>query len=63
MFFIYHIKEKEDRRNKRSHTKKEILLLKIKYGVIERENKFTMGMIGSENCLQCMKRKRRTTLD
>jgi|KBSMisStandDraft_5_1062788.scaffolds.fasta_scaffold20060_3 hypothetical protein len=43
MFFIYHIKEKEDRRNKRSHTKKEILLLKIKDGVIERENKFTMA--------------------
>jgi hypothetical protein len=43
MFFIYHIKEKEDRRNKSSHTKKEILLLKIKDGVIERENKFTMA--------------------
>jgi hypothetical protein len=32
MFPIYHIKEKEGRRKKRRHTKKEILLLKIKDG-------------------------------
>jgi hypothetical protein len=33
MFLIYHIKEKEGKRKKRRHAKKEILLLKIKDGL------------------------------
>jgi hypothetical protein len=59
MFPIYRIKEKEDKWKKRIHIKKDILLPKINDG-LSREQ--TLGIIGSESCLQDMKRKLRTTL-
>jgi hypothetical protein len=54
MFLIYHTKEKEVRKKKRRHTKKDILLLKIDDG-LSREQ--TLGTTDSESCLQDMKRR------
>ena len=55
MFLIYHTKEKEVRKKKRRHTKKDILLLKIDDG-LSREQTLD-GTTDSENCLQDMKRR------
>jgi hypothetical protein len=60
MFHIYHIKEKEARRKKRQNIKKDILMLKIKDGLLREP---IHGITDSESCLRDMKRRLRTISD
>ncbi|MGN6624497.1 MAG: hypothetical protein ACTHKK_10180 [Candidatus Nitrosocosmicus sp.] len=61
MFFIYHIREKEDSRSKTWKQVKRIIFMQKMNDGLSKEQ--TLGITGPESCLSYTKRRLRNILD